>query len=392
MRTCQPFLQYADRLVDQIFLKEPRILGVGYVAYLLWILGQLSNLIRDYMLGFQVALCIYTYRPELSCLDFYIGGASILCFFTAWLGSVIIPDIKRTNSYPPAEPRNIYFKLKQITDLLVKNPKKFPYLSCKLLVFGLLIVNFLISAWIWLLFKHDPAMFLIVEKSSMGINERLILAIIAQTVSLASAVVFWNAAAIIFLHIIYSYYCFLSILNRSIKGEMVGLGRLALTELFMKIVDSDKPGLHFTIIWHQLQSPMDDLMNVLKRVIIAIIVSITIPYMSDILTGQTSVSAGTISGMFIGLGLSIPTLYLVHAVVRFGQLLRRLMIVELEDIKVEGTMRNDERVKYVAQEIEYLIERFGHPLVNTRDLIELLVAIVSLITVILTAVMNILTR
>lgn len=390
MQIDQYFLRLTGKLVDVIFFSRPRIFGVGYVAYLMWIASFSMNIIRDYLLGFHPTICISSYRLTFSCLDSYIGGMLIFCLLIAWVGSAIIPSIEHTSS--PIKSRKIYLKLHQTLRILIKDAIEFPNLSRRLFILGLLIVNVMIIAWIQLLFQHDPAILFLMVQISTGSNEFVLLIALIQVVSIALAIIFWNAVAVIFIHIMYVYYWFLNTLDGSIRGKIEGLDKLALSEFFMKVINNDRPGLYFTNIWQKFQSPVEDLMNIFKRIAIALILSIVLPYTADLLTGQASLSAGTISGTFIGLGLSIPTLYIIHTMIRYGQSLKRLMIVELEDIKVKGILQNDKRVEHIAQEIEYLIERFGYPLMSTRDLIESIIAFVSLIATILAVIIDVIIR
>jgi len=75
-------------------------------------------------------------------------------------------------------------------------------------------------------------------------------------------------------------------------------------------------------------------------------------------------------------------------ILRSGSILKSLISVELEDVKIKGLLQGDERLESVAEEIKVLLSTLGSPLINLRGLIELFVASVTLLTTIITILLN----
>ncbi|MEM4889900.1 MAG: hypothetical protein QXJ64_10740 [Thermosphaera sp.] len=374
----------AESVVDVVFLGRFRVFNVGIIAYSLWIISYVFMWLRDVLLGMPQYACFF-FNSNVVCIPIYLGGILVFIFFIAWAGSSIVPIIDYVSATPKY--RLVYGIVYETTSILIKHKTSFPKLSRRVLVSGLLTLNGLISVWLWILYNYDPA-FIATRTLVSASAVRGALVILLHFLNLTPMILFWNAAAIVFLHILYAYYWFLHTLINSMRREVETMDSLSLSELFEKVIYSERPGLLFMKYWQQLHKPMEYLLKIIKRIIVALISAIIIPYIGDILTGQSSLSVGTISGIFIGIGLSVPLVYLTMVILRNGSILKNLISVELEDVKIKGLLQGDERLESVAEEIKALLSTLGSPLIELRDLIELVVAIVTLLTTIITILLN----
>lgn len=377
-------MRVADSLIDKVFLNRVRLFNVGIVAYLLWISFIMFNWLRDFLLGNELRLCITQINGSV-CIPIYIGVIIVLSTFIAWVGSAVVPLMDYVSTANKS--RRLYYNIYQTMSLLVRDKPNILELDNRFLIAGLVTLNSLIAVWLWVLDSYDPA-FISLKQTLLIDHSRGMLAMLFNALALSTMILFWNACCVVFLNIIYAYQWFLRSLSRSLKREIESMDALSLEVLIEEIVNSERPGLLFLNYWLKLHKPLEDVATILKRIIVTIISAILIPYMLDILTGQRGLGVGTVSGIFIGIGLSIPTIYLSAVFARYSGLLKSLMEVELKDIRVRALVQGNERLQSVAEEIEALLNSMGSPLINMRELLELIVAIASLLATIITVLLS----
>lgn len=372
------FLSFANSPLNKIILAKPRIFNVGYPAYLIWILHYTAIILRDYFLGVLSTECVVSpLSPQYTCLWVHLVLLLVIIISISWLGSSLVSKIE----YQDGE-RRIYREAHSVLVSLIRDAPSLPKLSAKLLLAGLGFINTLISIWIWLKYQTDlPSLNLIklLSRNTLGNLNILVLDILA----VASVTLFWNAVTILFIHIIYIYYWILSNISRAIKMEIEGRDKLRLDEIFNDIITSERPALAYLSFRGKLLMLTENLTGILKKALLLMILAILLPYLLDMATGQSTLSFGVISGAFIGLGLSIPTIYVVYVIKKWSNLLHQAISIELKDLKIRSKANGKSDLIDVITEIEYLVRELGSPLMQSRDLWETIAALVSLIAAII---------
>lgn len=113
------------------------------------------------------------------------------------------------------------------------------------------------------------------------------------------------------------------------------------------------------------------------------ILALMLPYSLDVVSvGRGALGFGVIAGVFIGLGLSMPAVYAVYVIKKWSDSLHQAIIIELRDLKIRIKVDGRNDLIDVITEIEYLLRELGAPLLQSRDLWEIMAALGSLVATI----------
>lgn len=110
--------------------------------------------------------------------------------------------------------------------------------------------------------------------------------------------------------------------------EIDGLDALRLDEIFNDIMTNKRPALAFLSFRGKLLKSTEDLTGILKKALILMILAILLPYLLEVVMGRNALSFGTVSGALIGLGLSIPAIYVVYVIKKWNNLLHQAISIE----------------------------------------------------------------
>jgi len=94
----------------------------------------------------------------------------------------------------------------------------------------------------------------------------------------------------------------------------------------------------------------------------------------------------TISAVIIGVGLLVLIVHIIYVLTKWSSELQAWLLVELKNLKLEAISNNDDSTVKTVEELEYVMNEFKHTLISSRELWELISALITLATTIIATI------
>ncbi len=360
----------AARLIDRVALGGPRLLGVGAWLYLLPLIGLILGFISAHLVGDLV------FPRDLG---YELVGPTLFTLGVALIGSAIAPEMIYVDERKNV--RLLEHRVGQVLQELIRNHSGALRVPGRAYTYAVLLTNMLIV--IWLLLKPlDTAFMKSYQLARLG-DPKGYLGLAANLAGTAAFIVFWNVVAIAVMHFLWVHHHALRELSNALRKEVRGQDVLRLNEVLVEsILSSKRPALAFLHFRSRIMGLTSALNKAMKRLLILSVFIIATSVPLDLrLRGQ--ITYGAVSASIIGVGLAIPVAWALYTITKWSRELQTLILIELRNIRIQAYSRHDETTLKAAEELEYLSRELGHTLIQSRELWELIAALITLIATVL---------
>ncbi len=360
----------AKRLIDGVALREPRLLGVGVWLYALPIIGVALSNATGHLTG------DFVFPRDL---PYELIGPVLFTVGVALIGSAIAPEMVYVDGR--AGVRRLEHRVGQVLHELIRGYVDTPRVPGRVYGYAILIVDSLIL--VWLLLKPFDVTFV---KSYQMARTGDPLGYLGLALNLAGTgvfIFFWNVVAFSVMHFLWVHHHALRELSKAIRLEIAGQDTLRLDKVLAEdILSSTRPALKFLHFRARILGLTSALNKAMKRLLILSVFITTLSVPIDLkLRGQ--ITYGAISAAIIGAGLAIPVAWALYTITRWSRELQTLILIELKNIRVQAYSVHDEAKLKAAEELEYLARELGHTLIQSRELWELIAALITLIATVI---------
>ncbi len=356
--------------IDTFIVRKPLFFNVSIYLYILPLIG--------FVLAYSAAHAIGMLRfpgdvpyELMGPLAFIIGIASV--------GSIVASELRYVDE--DTKVRLLESRLGRILGELMRGGAGSLRVSGRAYAYMLVIVCALVAFWLYLK-PHDELAVALFRLAEEG-DYRGYLGLALDTLSTCVFIFFWIIAGFAFMHFLWVHHRALSMLSRAVKREMKGENTLRLDTILMNnILSRDRPALYFLQFRSRIIGMTEALSAVMKRLLLLSILVIALAIPVDI-TFRGHVTYVAISAIIIGAGLAIPVAWAICIITRWSSELQTLILVELKNIRIRAYARHDEVSMKATEELEYLAREFKHALIQSRELWELIAALITLVATII---------
>jgi len=176
-------------LIDRFVCAKPHLFGVGYSLYLIIAAIHVSIVLRDYVIG----ILNTSLSNPFGSLWWTLIGMSFFVVVIVLVGTAVVPQL----DYRERGVRNIEYCLQSLLTRIIRDHRAGLRVSAKFVLYVLVIVNTVISAWLWYKFVRDVPFLIAFRKAAAGEPSGYI-ALALDVLQTSLLVLFWNISAVVF--------------------------------------------------------------------------------------------------------------------------------------------------------------------------------------------------
>ncbi len=294
------------------------------------------------------------------------------------IGSAIAPEMAYVEG---TGVRRLERRVGQVLSELIRGYADTPRVPGRVYGYAILIVESLVL--VWLLLKPLDTSFAKSYRMAEAGDPRGYLGLALNLAGTFAFTFFWNVVALAVMHFLWVHHHALRELSKAIRLEIAGRDVLRLDRVLAEeIISSSRPALRFLHFRARILGLTSALNTAMKRLLILSVFVTTLPVPAD-LRFKGKLTYGAVSATIIGAGLAIPVAWALYTITRWSRELQTLILIELKNIRVQAYSEHDEAKLKAAEELEYLAREFGHTLIQSRELWELIAALITLIATVI---------